>query len=187
MLVFKDRYQSLVLFCEIQLFPQVLEDFLKLSMVGDLHVVLAPGAGWVWRFITLVAGRLSVIFLPLENTLLGLGCCFSIRLPAATTLHSATSFLPLDENTIPIQFLIPWLFESPESSGGFFSALRRFLDTQFNGLGFATAEPSLDVLSRALLDMTLGKKMVAGKHREIHDIQQTKEMVPPTTCEASFG
>ena len=36
-----------------------------------------------------------------------------------------------------------------------FFALKRFLDTKFIGLGFATAEPSLDVLSWAPLDMTL--------------------------------
>ena len=55
------------LFCEIPLFPQVLEDFLKVSMIGDLLVVefhlrpsdLAvltsfqfPVAGWAWRFIS---------------------------------------------------------------------------------------------------------------------------------------
>ena len=27
------------LLCEIQLFPQVLEDFLEVPMIGDLHVV----------------------------------------------------------------------------------------------------------------------------------------------------
>ena len=31
------------------------------------------------------------------------------------------------------------------------------------------------------------RKMAAGKHRRIHDIQQTKEMVPLITCEAFFG
>ena len=44
------------------------------------------------------------------------------------------SFLPLDETQ---------LFES---CGGFFIALKRFLDTRFIGLGFATADPSLEVL-----------------------------------------
>ena len=29
--------------------------------------------------------------------------------------------------------------------------------------------------------------MAAREHREIHDIQQTKMMVPLITCEASFG
>ena len=29
--------------------------------------------------------------------------------------------------------------------------------------------------------------MVAGKHREIHDTQQTKKMVPLITRETSFG
>ena len=29
--------------------------------------------------------------------------------------------------------------------------------------------------------------MVAGKHRENHDVEQTKKMVPLITCEITFG
>ena len=29
--------------------------------------------------------------------------------------------------------------------------------------------------------------MAARKHREIHDVQQTKKMVPFITCEITFG
>ena len=49
------------LYCEIQLLPQVLEDFFKVSIVGDLHIVefqscpfdQFPDARWACRFTTL--------------------------------------------------------------------------------------------------------------------------------------
>ena len=62
------------LFCEIQKFPQVLDDFLKASMIGDLHFRfgcphLAP-VSWRWKIeCHLVASS--------ENTLLGCGWCFA--------------------------------------------------------------------------------------------------------------
>ena len=81
----------------------------------------------------------------LENVLLGLGCCFA-----------PVSWRSMKQNSDPTP-------DSPECSKHlnlaerFFFALRRFLDTKLIGLGFATSEPSLALLSWALLDITLSE------------------------------
>ena len=68
---------------------------------------------------------------------------------------AAVSWRSMHETEIWSNSWFPRLFEAPESFGEVFFALRRFLDTKLIGLRFATAEPSVAVLSWALLDMTL--------------------------------
>ena len=82
--------------CEIQPFLQVLEDFLKVSKIGDLHVVELqirpsdldvltslqfPGAGWACKLPLRKVSWCSKIechlVASLENTLLGFGWCFA--------------------------------------------------------------------------------------------------------------
>ena len=120
------------LFCEIQLFPQVLEDILEVSMVGDLHFVEfsifdlpISGASWAWRFISPPqfpgAGRLSLSW----EYIVGFRLMFRV------------SFLPPDETHLWSNSWFSGLFESLESCGGVFFA-----------------EPSFMMLSWTLLDMT---------------------------------
>ena len=45
----------------------------------------------------------------------------------------------------------------------------------------------LSSLWHGALHSVLKKEMAAREHREIHDIQQTKKMIPLITCESSFG
>ena len=81
--------------------------------------------------------------------------------------------------------------EAPESFGEVLFSLRRFLDTKLIGLGFAAAEPSLAVLFLSSLGdytvLSVRMKMGARKHREIHDVQQSKKMVPVTKCTITFA
>ena len=167
-------------------------------MVGDLHIVefqlclfdlivitshRTHGAPWTWGFTTpnqfLGARRSNFILSPLLRM-----CCWvlvvvSHQFPGAgwNKTQSNSSFT--------------WLFEALESCGGIFFVLRRFLDTKLFGLGFDTDEPSLAVLSGALLDMTLcllcSKEIGCKKHRENLDVQQSKMMVPFITCKTTFG
>ena len=65
------------------------------------------------------------------------------------------SFLPRDETQLWSNSWFTTLLEPLSSSGRYFFAPRRFLDTTCIGFGFAIAEPSLEVLSCALFDMAL--------------------------------
>ena len=168
----------------------LLEDFLKISMVGDLHIVefqpcpfdlivitshQFPAAPWTCRFTTphqfsrcrkiechLVA--------TIENVLLGLGRCLP---PVSWRLVDHNSAPTLDSAGCS---------KHPNLSEEVCFALRRFLDTIFLGLGLGTAEPSLDVLSWALMDMTtllsVCQKMAARKHRDIHGVQRIEQDGP---------
>ena len=108
-------------------------------------------------------------------------CCLSWEYIVGFWWMFRVSILSVDETQLWSNCWFTGLFGSLESWGGFFFALRRFLDTKFIGLGFATAEPSSEILSWH--DTLLAER----NHRKNHDIQQTKEMVPLITCEASFG
>ena len=79
----------------------------------------------------------------LEKVLLRLGCCLA-----------PVSWRSMTQNSDPTLDFTR-LFEAPASFGEVFFAFMRFLDTNLIGLGFATAEPSSAVLSRALLDKKL--------------------------------
>ena len=70
----------------------------------------------------------------LNTMLLGLGCCFA-----------SVSWRWVKHNSDPT-LVSPGCSKHSNLAGEFF-VLRRFLDTKFIGLGFATAEPSSDVLS----------------------------------------
>ena len=69
-------------------------------------------------------------------------------------------------------------------------------EVQIHRLRLAAADPSFRLLSWTLFDMEhcflIGSerkllKMAAGKHWEIHDVWQTKKMIPLITCEVSSG
>ena len=71
--------------------------------------------------------------------------------------------------------------------------LERF---KFIGLGFATADPSLKLLSRTVLDMAhcfliRSQRNVLRWLQEntgkIYDVEQTKKMIPLFTCKTAFG
>ena len=99
----------------------------------SLKVRLSAPVSWCWKI-------LCHLLAALENIFGCLGCCFA-----------SVSYRKVKRNSDPtLDFP-----GSLESCGRVFFALRRFLDTKFIGLGFATAEPSFHVLSWAHSDMTL--------------------------------
>ena len=111
--------------------------------------------------------------------------CLSWEYIVRFWLMFRVSFLSRDETlTTLIQFLIPRTFESYGIS---FFVLRWFTDIKFIGLGFVTVDVSLEVLSWALLDMTLCFLFERKWLEENIEKEQTKKMVPLITFEVSFN
>ena len=98
----------------------------------------------------------------------------------------------------------PGLTGYPKSYGRFSLALHGLRKTKLTGLavactvgfGSAIGEPSLELVSWPLFDMALcfsiGSerkllKWLPREHRETHDVEQTKKMVPLVTREMCFG
>ena len=167
------------LFCEIQFFPQVLEDFpIWMS---------APRSSFVARA-ELEVSSLRPSFLVHQNRLSS--CRRSCEFAVGSWLLSRTSLLSRDETTL-IQFLIPravWItrilrrifLRPPEvpwhqiHRSRFRHCRPLFGSTLLSSLGHDTP-------------LSVWKKMAARKHREIHDNQQRQKMVPFITCEISLG
>ena len=96
---------------------------------------------------------------------------------------SRVSFLAL------IQFLILWSVRSTR-------ILRRGLRSEgsLKQNSLVSISNCRHFFSRAFLSclghdtlLSVRKKMAAGKHQEIHDVQQSNKMVPFITCETTFG
>ena len=152
-------------------FLDILDDFLQVPWVGDLHIAISsfgiskkltsllrrqlPAAGWAGgsslRTLFLVCvWNLSIALLPVENTL---------SVHRWWTSHTVCSCV-LRHHTGP-HFDSPRLLGSLNSCEGTFLMLERFKFTRF---GFATADVSAKSLSELFLSWCTGSWLNQTKH-----------------------